>query len=1229
MKNVVRILLAVSLLVRTALATIPTPTTWVQYVLSSNPQTLTVPFNFQNGSDLLVLDSKASPPVVLTQNSDYSVSGGNGSTGNVSTIAGGAHAVQVGDVITISRSVPLTQTTNFFNGGPLTASMIGQSFDKITSIAQQLNLVGARSLQFQPDETLGGVMPLTLRKSTVIGFDANGNLVFLPTSGIFYTTATPIQANTVALLTAMPLTAVANGQIIALGGYYANGDGGGGVVEYNSGSSATVDNGIVFATSGAGRFIRLYSGAVNARWFGAKADASTDDTNALQSAINSVYALGGGEIYFPPGNYRVTGALTCHQGMIFAGAGQANPAAQTTPIATIFTHAPGSSTTSDFLTLSTDPATPSVAYNMIEIRDLRIVGGAGAGHSRDGIYLNGAQARLTNVQVTAFERYGLRLNSMINSVFDRCQLSATVSAAYFNRQIDSGFATSTTCVFRACYFSGGGSGGQASVNCVDTTFTDRCIFESGAGDAITLYGGALTLVAPYFENPNGCLVRAGDRASLAQWTGARQNLHAYTLGALFSVGTNVYVVTTAGTSASSQPAGYNGSAGAPANDGSMVPQYLYPAGKIEVWGGAYIGGAGVDPTQDMFYLDYVNDAALFLTNVAVLSQAKGTILRTTANTTGSIQLNSPNNIPLYPVAVARQSSHAYNKGDYFTAVCNDAATRNFVVTTAGTTAASQPVGYTRTIVGLTDGTAIVKVFDQVCVYDLSGFNGSTTIGTNQSANLTIGQAAVGGGLFRPASGVVFSGTSASGIYRDTSTQSFAANEPLCFSGYAEVPQTAPIGNLGIVGWSDTALNDVRAGACDMFVDTSGNLVCRLYGSTTSDYRQLSFPIVTQYGGQTPWIYWDVRGGVVEVNSVPAITTETTAGTPPAWTAAITGTIYNLGCRGSGQSFRGMLARWAFWNAQPLPFDRTETFARAGIPSARLMNASQVNGVTSPNRNSNFSAGSTDWSGAAGGGAVVSGGALNVTAASGNSGASLGHDMFTPDSFYWPRFGRFRLRTTITSLSSNSVRFQMDPTGQPIVFDAVGNGTYDQLFTIPEVSNGNFYNVSTGGSPTWTITNFVVNRVGAFCFLPLDEGIGFQAHDLTTNDLDGLITNDGIAHVLPRRVGFVRGTLTWSATHGAISLTGAQALPAGGVVNQITTLATVGSSGTGLTVGTTNTATRWVAANTYTTAKKVQTIANLLPASAAAADNDFVVVPDNANYTGSITVEVNYTVTTVP
>lgn len=209
MKHLTRLILALVLLAsvpRAAHATVPSPTAWQQVVIGSTTQNIPVNFVFQNASDLLVLDSKASPPVTLVLNSDYSVAGGSGSTGSVTMIPGGTNAISIGDTITISRAVPLTQNTNFSASGPITGAMIMQALDKLTEVAQQLNLVGANSLQFQGDESMSGVLSKNNRLGMLLGFDQSGNLHFYAPQT---TTTISTSGNYITITTYAALAAVA------------------------------------------------------------------------------------------------------------------------------------------------------------------------------------------------------------------------------------------------------------------------------------------------------------------------------------------------------------------------------------------------------------------------------------------------------------------------------------------------------------------------------------------------------------------------------------------------------------------------------------------------------------------------------------------------------------------------------------------------------------------------------------------------------------------------------------------------------------------------------------------------------------------------------------------------------------------------------------------------------------------------------------------------------------
>lgn len=78
------------------------------------------------------------------------------------------------------------------------------------------------------------------------------------------------------------------------------GDGGHGFYYYDSASVAAEDGGAVLepATSD-GRFLRLFSGVVSVKSFGAVGDGTTDDTAAINAATAYVNSIGGGAVFFP------------------------------------------------------------------------------------------------------------------------------------------------------------------------------------------------------------------------------------------------------------------------------------------------------------------------------------------------------------------------------------------------------------------------------------------------------------------------------------------------------------------------------------------------------------------------------------------------------------------------------------------------------------------------------------------------------------------------------------------------------------------------------------------------------------------------------------------------------------------------------------------------------------------------------------------------------------------
>ncbi len=158
--------------------------------ITTFPQSIPVTFPFQQASDLVVYNLGPTaapnyPALVLTINSDYTVTGGgydasnNMLTGAISVLSGGAGALDVDDQIVIVRRPPENQQTSFLTTGLLTAAMIEQMGDKLATLIIALRDGVDRSLRLPISEGTVLAMEKDDRANKFVGFDADGNLVFV------------------------------------------------------------------------------------------------------------------------------------------------------------------------------------------------------------------------------------------------------------------------------------------------------------------------------------------------------------------------------------------------------------------------------------------------------------------------------------------------------------------------------------------------------------------------------------------------------------------------------------------------------------------------------------------------------------------------------------------------------------------------------------------------------------------------------------------------------------------------------------------------------------------------------------------------------------------------------------------------------------------------------------------------------------------------------------------
>lgn len=111
---------------------------------------------------------------------------------------------------------------------------------------------------------------------------------------------------TIATIAELKLRKGVTGSNVVVSGYYTAGDGGGGQFYWDSTSTATDNGGTIFQVTSVttGRWIRNYSSDIDIRCFGAKIDATTDNTTFIQKALNV------SNVFIPSGICKIAGTIT-------------------------------------------------------------------------------------------------------------------------------------------------------------------------------------------------------------------------------------------------------------------------------------------------------------------------------------------------------------------------------------------------------------------------------------------------------------------------------------------------------------------------------------------------------------------------------------------------------------------------------------------------------------------------------------------------------------------------------------------------------------------------------------------------------------------------------------------------------------------------------------------------------------------------------------------------------
>ena len=151
----------------------------------------TSPVVFFDTSDLVIYVVVTATGVAetLVENTDYTVTGGDGSTGTVN-LAGGTSpygAPAATQKLVILRVLPLTQADDFVNNDIHDAEVLEDNLDKITMLLQQHDDVIGRSITIPDSDVAGTTTELPVaasRANMLLSFDSDGDVtVTAPSSG--------------------------------------------------------------------------------------------------------------------------------------------------------------------------------------------------------------------------------------------------------------------------------------------------------------------------------------------------------------------------------------------------------------------------------------------------------------------------------------------------------------------------------------------------------------------------------------------------------------------------------------------------------------------------------------------------------------------------------------------------------------------------------------------------------------------------------------------------------------------------------------------------------------------------------------------------------------------------------------------------------------------------------------------------------------------------------------
>ena len=308
-----------------------------QYTATSGQTVFAYTFEIVDKDDIVVLKNGAT----LSEGTNYTVSNvGNDSGGNV-TLTAGATA---GDILTLYRDMPYSRTQNYTNSGDFLASEVNSDFDNLWLAGEQTNRSFSQSIRkpITDSDSISMELPEAAnRAGKYLQFDSTGAVGVTPggaSSSLSRQQFTGDGSTTAFTLSAAPDASGAGLQIYIDGVYQESTtySVSGSTLTFteapplNSGIEvvklqaeelgSTTANLITYTPAGTGAVDTTVQAklreTVSVKDFGAVGDGVTDDTAAIQAAINVA-----AKIIVPAGTYKVTNTLALKDNTTFQGDG--------------------------------------------------------------------------------------------------------------------------------------------------------------------------------------------------------------------------------------------------------------------------------------------------------------------------------------------------------------------------------------------------------------------------------------------------------------------------------------------------------------------------------------------------------------------------------------------------------------------------------------------------------------------------------------------------------------------------------------------------------------------------------------------------------------------------------------------------------------------------------------------------------------------------------------------